>query len=588
MNLRLTILGMLLMVLSFQTFSKEIRIQVVVTTDVHGRLFSYDFINDRPLATSLANVHYLVQSARSRSSNNIILLDNGDLIQGTPAAYYGNFIQEHRRNLFARVLNLMKYDAATVGNHDIEAGPQVYQRLMNEFSFPYLGANVLDAETGKPFFKPYTIIERSKVKVAVLGLTTTGVPNWLPPHLWEGLQFQNMVEAARYWVPYIMENEKPDVLIGLFHSGMGPEKIDPERPAPENASQYIARNVPGFDIIFTGHDHRERNEHITNINGQRVLVMGPAPYAESLAVAEITLDQLERRSFRKKNIKGELVSTRKAVPSREYMKAFEKDVDGIIAYANEAVGKLQNPLVSLDAFYGSSPFSDLIHKVQLDITQADVSFTAPLAFDEVLAPGTLRVRDFFKLYQYENYLYAMELSGKEIQDYLEYSYGLWLNKMNGPGDHLLLFRKDQNGRLLSDRSGSAMLQNPFFNFDSAAGIRYTVDVSKAAGSRVAILSMEDGEPFDMEKTYRVAINSYRGSGGGGHLTSGAGIPHESLINRIVFTTEKDLRSELINYFRQQNLVEVNARENWQIIPAQWVENARQNDLRVLRPTTATP
>ncbi|MFO7977938.1 MAG: bifunctional metallophosphatase/5'-nucleotidase [Bacteroidales bacterium] len=582
MRFRFFIAAILLFVFTAAGFAREVKIQVVVTTDVHGRLFSYDFVNDRPFDASLANVHYLLQAARTQSSNNIILLDNGDLLQGTPAAYYANFVQDHKRNLFSRVMNLMKYDAATVGNHDIEAGPQVYNRLQEEFAFPYLGANVLDDQSGEPYFTPYTIIKRQGVKVAVLGLTTTGVPNWLPPHLWEGLEFQSMVEAARYWVPYIQEHEKPDVLIGLFHSGMGPREFDPQRPEPDNASQYIAANVPGFDVIFTGHDHRERMEVVANNQGGEVLIMGAAPHAGSVAVAEITMEQPSRKTFSKKKVQGELLSTKDVVPSHEYLKAFQKEVDEILAFSSETVGTLSNDIYSIDAFYGSAPFSDLIHSVQLEVADAQISFTAPLAFNEVLKAGRLRVRDFFKLYQYENYLYAMELTGQEVLDYLEYSYSLWLNHMQGPDDHLLLLRQDQEGNKTFDSSGRMMLRHPYFNFDSAAGIKYTVDVSKPAGSRVHILSMSDGAAFETGKVYRVAINSYRGSGGGGHLTTGAGLTHEQISSRIVFTSQKDLRTELVNYFRQRDQVEVKALNHWKITPELWREQGRQKDRKALK------
>jgi 2',3'-cyclic-nucleotide 2'-phosphodiesterase / 3'-nucleotidase len=583
MKLRIFALWALLLV-TFAASAREIKIQVVATADVHGILFSYDFVNDQPLKTSMANVHYMMQAARARSSNNIILLDNGDLIQGSPAAYYANFVQDHRRNLFSRVLNLMKYDAATVGNHDIEAGPEVYNRLIREFNFPYLGANVLNAETGEPHFKPYTIIERERVRVAVLGLTTTGVPNWLPPHLWEGLEFQSMVEAAQYWVPYILENEQPDALVGLFHSGMGPQQLTEGQPEPESVSQYIARTVPGFDVVFTGHDHRERVEFITNAQGEEVLILGPGHFAETLAVAEFTFERNGRRNFTKKDLRGELVSTKNVVPSREYMRAFEKDIAAIAEYSNQPVGVLKNSMASLDAVFGSAPFTDLIHQIQLDLAQADISFTAPLVFNEVLPAGTMRVRDFFKLYQFENYLYAMELTGQEIQDYLEYSYSLWLNpEMSGPGDHLLWFRTDEAGNVDTGRSGSFRLRHPYFNFDSAAGLRYSVDVSRPVGQRVTIHSMEDGTPFRKEQTYRVAINSYRGSGGGGHLTTGAGIDHGQLRERIVYTTQTDLRSKLINYFREQKEVGVESRNNWEIVPRSWAEQGRQKDMEYVGP-----
>ncbi len=569
--------------LSQPGFAREIKIQVAVTGDVHARLFPYDFLNDRPAATSMANVHYLMEAVRTRQGNNLILLDNGDLLQGTPAAYYANFVQESDKNLFARVMNLMKYDAATIGNHDIEAGPQVYNRLVEEFDFPWLAANVLDSETGEPYFKPYTIITRQRVRIAVLGLTTTGVPNWLPPHLWEGMVFQDMAEAASYWVPYILENEQPDALIGLFHSGMGPLYPDPSEFPLENASGHVARTVPGFDLIFTAHDHRQRVHTVINQEGGEVLLLGAGHFAENLAVAELSFTRLGRRDFVLEDVRGEMVPTAKVVPSHTFINTFEKDVQEIIAFSNETIGQITRPMHSIEALFGSAPFTDLVHEIQLRLTAADISFTAPLAFDETIPAGPLRMRDLFRLYEYENYLYTMELSGQEITDYLEYSYGLWFNEMSHEGDHLLNLHRDQRGRVPSDRRGRHALRNPAFNFDSAAGIRYQVDVSRPVGSRVSILEMQDGEVFDPAATYRVAINSYRGSGGGGHLTEGAGIARETLSERIVATTENDLRSEMIGYFREMGEVVPESMDNWEVVPREWKEKGKNKDLPYLRP-----
>jgi len=561
---------------------REIKIQVAVTADVHGRFFSYDFVKNQPTGASLAHVHYLKQVMGQRQGSNLILLDNGDLIQGTPAAYYANFVQEADKNLIARVMNYVGFDAATVGNHDIEAGPEVYNRLKEEFDFPWLGANVLDEESGEPYFVPYTVIERERVRVAVLGLTTTGVPTWLPPHLWEGLVFEDMVKSAAYWVDYIREHEQPDAIVGLFHSGFGSLDPDPDSHPLEHASGYVAKNVPGFDVIFAAHDHRRRVQTVTNVDGNPVLVLGPGHFAEHLAVAELTFEREARRTFTLKGVEGDMISTSRVVPHRDFVRTFEDDVSEILRFANERVGELTRPMNSIEALFGSAPFTDLVHEIQLSLTDAEISFTAPLAFDEIIRRGPLYMRDFFRLYEYENYLYTMELTGSEILDYLEYSYGLWLNEMEDEDDHLLNVHQDALGRIPDNRSGRGVLRNPPYNFDSAAGIRYTVDVSLPVGERVEIEGMEDGGEFDPEAVYVVAINSYRGSGGGGHLTNGAGIPHDELSDRIVSTTEKDLRSYMVEFFREQESYTPESRDNWRIIPDQWREKGREKTKPYLR------
>ncbi len=563
--------------------AREVTIRVAVTADVHARIFPYDFVENAPSQASMARVHSLMEAMRARYPGQVILLDNGDLIQGTPAAYYANFVQETDKNLFSRVLNFMKYDAATIGNHDIEAGPKVYNRLKEEFNFPWLGANVLDEESGEPYFKPYTIINRQQIRIAVLGLTTTGVPNWLPKHLWEGLVFEDMVASASHWVEYIRNNESVDAVVGLFHTGFGSMDPNPSSHPLENAAGYIARNVPGFDLIFTGHDHRQRVQTVENILGENVLVLGPGHFAENLAVGELTFRIVGRRNYELVGVEGVMIPLTHQAPSRSFAISFEEDVQEIITFSNRRVGRLTSSMNSMDALFGSAPFTDLVHEIQLGITGADVSFTAPLAFDQTIREGAMHMRDFFRLYEYENYLYTMELSGEEILKYLEFSYGLWLNTMTDETDHLLNLHQDALGRVPSDRRGRGALRNPPYNFDSAAGIVYQVDVSKPVGERVSIHGFEDGRPFGLDEVYRVAINSYRGSGGGGHLTQGAGISHEALSSRIVYTTDTDLRSKMIAYFQEKGEIIPRARGNWEVVPESWRTAGKRNDLPYLRP-----
>ena len=171
----------------------------------------------------------------------------------------------------------------------------------------------------------------------------------------------------------------------------------------------------------------------------------------------------------------------------------------------------------------------------------------------------------------------MKLTGKEIKDYLEYSYSIWTRQMTSPDDSLLLL-KDITPE--EDKS-HAIFANPSYNFDSAAGIIYTVDVTKPQGEKISISSMADGTPFLMDKTYKVAINSYRGNGGGELLTRGAGIPQDQLHARIVFSTDKDLRFYLMEYIRKQGTLSPKALNQWRFIPDEWVKQAAKRDYDLL-------
>jgi 2',3'-cyclic-nucleotide 2'-phosphodiesterase/3'-nucleotidase len=176
----------------------------------------------------------------------------------------------------------------------------------------------------------------------------------------------------------------------------------------------------------------------------------------------------------------------------------------------------------------------------------------------------------------------MELNGKEIKDYLEYSYGNWFNQMKNENDHLLRFKKNEKGELIfSNRTNSPELFERFYNFDCAAGINYIVDVTKPFGQRISIEKLSDGRKFELNKKYKVAINSYRGSGGGGHLTKGAGIPKEELNKRILKSTDTDFRKYVIDYIKEKKFIEPKLLGNWKVIPENYWQSGKQKDYHLL-------
>lgn len=182
----------------------------------------------------------------------------------------------------------------------------------------------------------------------------------------------------------------------------------------------------------------------------------------------------------------------------------------------------------------------------------------------------------FSLYKYENMLYTMNLTGAEIKGFLEESYAMWTNRMKSPDDHLLLLKERKKGQ-----ENYASFVNFSFNFDSAAGIIYTVDVTKPKGEKITILKMADGKPFDENKTYKVALNSYRGNGGGELLTKGAGIPQDELKSRIIHSTDKDLRYYMIQYIKEKGVLSPQPLNQWQMIPQDWTRLAAERDCKFL-------
>lgn len=551
-----------------------VKLKIVETSDVHGNFYPYDFVRRQPSAGSLARVYTWVQQERRRFGDNLILLDNGDILQGQPSAYYYNYIDTVSPHLTAEMLNFMAYDAGNMGNHDIETGRAVFDRWTGDCRFPVLGANILDTATGKTHLKPYVVLEREGVKIAVLGMITPAIPMWLSENLWPGLRFEDMEAAARKWIPFIREQEKPDVIIGLFHAGknavwMGGKYRD-------NASVEVASRVPGFDVVLAGHDHARACFKVANEAGDSVLVVNPANNAVTVGDVEITLT-LRGGKVTDKLVEGRLTDVGALEPSPEFMQHFAGQYDAIQAFVSKKIGRFTQPISTRPAYFGPSAFVDLIHRLQLEIGKAEISLAAPLSFNARIEAGDIYVSDMFNLYKYENMLYTMSLSGKEIRGALEMSYALWTNQMHSPGDPLLLLRESS----VSGAEERTFFQHPSYNFDSAAGIIYTVDVTRPAGQKVTILSMADGTPFDENRMYKVAVNSYRGNGGGELLTKGAGISQEELKSRILFSTDKDLRYYLMQYIEQRQIVTPRSLDQWKFIPANWVKPAAERDYKKL-------
>lgn len=589
----------------FDKFAESpLTITFIQTTDIHGAIFPYDFITGRPLDTSMAQVATVVKEQRARGE--VVLLDAGDSLQGQPTVYYYNFEKTDVPHIWTEVLNYLGYDAVTVGNHDIEAGHPVYDKMAKELKMPFICANVVREDNGEPYFQPYAIVNRQGVKIAILGLTEPGITHQLPKAFWEGMDVLDMVDTAKKWVPIIMEKEKPDLLIGLFHAGVdwtygGATK---DTPKNESASQLVIERVPGFDLVFVGHDHqgwegkgwnaetKTKNVDMRDPSGKIVPIYGGLAGAQSVPVVQIQLLWDKDDKAWRKDISGLLKPLKGTAADPDFMAKFEPYKAELLAWVERPIGKMEGRMHSDDALFGDSAFVDLIHRIQLELTNdpamglkpAQISFAAPLdqnAYLPTTADGTIKVRDMFTLYKYENFLYTMQLTGEQIKKFMEFNYQNQFNQMKGADDNLLSFAKDKEGKLVFNaRYNSYDTTVRPYNYDSVAGVKYVVDVSKPAGSRVTILSMADGSAFDMAKTYTVAINSYRAAGGGNHLTRGVGLDLKQLqrLELVTSSTTKDLRYYMLKWFeKQQGVIKPVRDDNWKVVPEDWAAAGRAKD-----------
>lgn len=552
---------------------RQVSLRIVETSDVHGAFFPYDFLGRKPMKGSMARVSYYVNTQRKTYGDNLLLLDCGDILQGTPLCYYSNFVDTASVNVATEALNYMRYDAAAIGNHDVEAGPAVYHKFRQELHCPLLAANVMRAEAPQePYFTPYVVLQRQGVKVALVGMLTPTIPYWLREELWHGMAFTDIVESARHTLATIRQKENPDVVIGMFHSGWS-GGIEAGGVA-ENVAERVAQEVEGFDLILLGHDHSARCESVLSPEGRAVVCLDPAASASKIGVADITL-MVENGRVADKKVRGEMVDISAEPVDSAYMSHFKSYLARANEFINRRVGETDSTMNSADSFFGPAAFTDLAHNIQLAITGADVSITAPLHFNMTIERGPIYVSDMFKLYKYENKLAVLKLTGEELRGHLEMSYDLWIQTMKTKDDHIMAF---DAGRLAK---GVASFSNPYFNFDSAAGVDYTVDVTKPFGQRVRILRMSDGRKFSPKTVYRVAMNSYRANGGGELLTRGAGIPRDDIEKRIVWYSQRDLRHYLMEYISKQGTISPRANANWRFIPTEWTDEALCRDRQLM-------
>lgn len=560
-----------------QTVTKNVEFSIVETSDVHGNYFPYDFINAKPGEGSLSRISTFVKQLRQKKGNHrVLLVDNGDILQGQPSAYYYNYVDTTGTHLCARMLNDMGYLCATLGNHDVETGHAVYDKWMDECGFAVLGANVYKRSEQRPYLTSYIQEEVDGVRIAVLGLITPTIPQWLPEYLWANLDFKDATETAKRIVPIMRRAAKADVVVVLIHSGVGPEHS--QSRMLDHCAYQIAEQVPDVDVVFCGHDHRVANREILNDSTQqKVLVLNPGANAMRVAQADFTLGLDAKGKVVKKQIKGKVVDIKEQTPDQEFLNKFQKDFEAVKQYTSQVIGYNKTNLDTRESFFGPSPFVDYIHSIQLAATGADISFAAPLSFDAAIPAGPIKMADLFNLYKYENQLLVLQLSGQEIKRYLEESYSIWTNQMQSPADHILLFRPDFEKAL----EPWQRLQYSSYNFDSAAGLNYTVDVRKPKGEKVTILSMADGTAFDLQKQYRVAVNSYRANGGGGLLTKGAGIPLEKLKSRVLWTSDREMREYLRRDIARQSEINPHSINNWKFIPEDWVQQAATRDANIL-------
>ncbi|WP_109471135.1 bifunctional metallophosphatase/5'-nucleotidase [Ornithinimicrobium cavernae] len=547
----------------------DLDLSLLVTTDMHGRVMDWDYFRDAPYSdragdsVGLAKVASIVDAVRTEvGDDHLLVLDNGDAIQGTPLSYYYAKVEPITEtgadHPMATAYNLIGYDAQVVGNHEFNYGLDHLNAYDADLDFPLLGANVVDAATGEPALQPYTMI-RKKVKghkpvtVGVLGLTTPGSAIWDKGNVEGRVEFLDMVDTAAQYVPQ-MRAEGADVVVVLSHAGIGDSSYDDSVLPPENPADDIARSVPGIDVMVIGHTHQDAPQQVITNEATGEPVLLTQPYRWGSTVSRVDLDLHKQRG--QWDVTGaEAVAIRTAdYPEHPgVVAALADEHEATVDYVNQVVATATEELSGAASYWQDTPIVDFIQHVQTETVDAALdgtayadlpvlSIAAPFSREAVFPAGDVSVRDIAGLYIYDNTLEAVTMTGAQITDYLEYS--------------AKYFATVPAGDTFDPATDVNADGTPDYNYDMLSGVSYELDLSQPVGERVVNLALADGTPVTADTEFVVAVNNYRRSGGGNfpHITSAP----------LVYNEQQEIRQLLIDWAADRGVIDPAEfhTENW--------------------------
>jgi 2',3'-cyclic-nucleotide 2'-phosphodiesterase/3'-nucleotidase len=556
----LVVLPLLMITLPAQAEDKSVTLTILQTSDLHSNLLPYDYYTGNIADWGLAKVATLIKQERAKDPN-LLLLDSGDTIQGTPLGYYYAAIDKNAPHPMAVTMNALKYDAAAVGNHEFNYGLDTLNRWKSQLNFPLLSANTRKTD-GSEAFQPYVIKEVNGVKVGILGLTTPSIPNWEKPENIAGLRWDNPVEIAKTYVPK-MRAEGADIVVISQHIGWDkvpanttnnpqawltdPSTWQDSGSLPdENLTIEIAQQVPGVDVILAGHSHLDVPKSV--ING--VLIVEPSYWGR--AMGKVTL-QLQ------KNGKQWQITNKDS--ALEYVKGINADQELqnlSYPYHAQTVQYISTPIgTSAGAFaggpqarYHDSSLADLINTVQTEAAAAsgypvDISLAAIFNDTGKIPAGQITLRDAYSAYIYDNTLYVLEINGDILRRALE--------------QDATYFKQVDAQNLPADPKGVVSETARDYNWDIYTGIDYTIDITKPAGQRVTKLQFK-GQDVRPDQTFRIAINNYRSSGGGGYPMFKEG--------KRIWQSTNEIRDLIANYVQAKGTIDpqqINT-QNFTLVP----------------------
>jgi 2',3'-cyclic-nucleotide 2'-phosphodiesterase/3'-nucleotidase len=531
------------------SYIEHARITIISTTDLHGNLLPIDYYTNKPDERGLAKVATLIRAVRKENPQ-LLLIDSGDTIQGTPLEYFHNKKNNAPPDPMMLAMNALSYDAMTVGNHEYNFGLKVLEKARGEARFPWLSANTYRKGTDQTAFTPYIIKEVNGVRVGILGLTTPGIPGWENVENYGGLEFREPVSEAKKWVEVLRGKERVDVVVIAMHMGLENDlrtgETNPGQQANENAAIAVAERVPGIDVILMGHTHREVPALYLGkqfVNG--VLLTQADYWGHCIARVDLYLEKDNRVEGLPRW--GVTSKSARTIPVNDKVEAdgeiakiaepYDRETQG---WLSRGIGESDAELTAENARFRDTAILDLVQRVQLEAGKADASMVASFNDRARINKGTVTVRDIAGLYVYENTLVVIEVNGQQLKDALEHS--------------ARYFRASEPGKSAADLIDEKI---PGYNFDIAEGVTYDLDISKPFGQRIQNLRFR-GRPLDPKQKLRLAINNYRANGGGRYT-----MYKDALV---VYRSSEEIRELIIDWVERNRRIPTEPTNNWRLLP----------------------
>lgn len=460
----------------------EVTIQILATSDVHGRFIPYDYaVNEEDKSGSLAQISTIVKELRKENSNTV-LLDVGDTIQDNAS----DLFLEDPMHPMIHAMNEMQYDIWTLGNHEFNYGMDVLAKVMKQSKASVLGGNVYDPK-GNPIANDYKIIEKGGVKIAVIGMVTPNITRWDATNL-KGYKVTNPVEETKKVIDEV--KDEVDLIIAAEH--MGEEN---EYETDNSGVKDLAKACPEIDLIVAAHEHKG----VEGVYHNNVLTVENKSGGQTLAKVDITLKKGADGKFDVEKKESKLLEASKYEADAALVKTLTPYDEKAKADANTVIGELKGgDLVPENEIPGipqsqlqETAMINLINDVQMHYTGADVSAAAVFNTSANMKEGKIKKSDTSLIYKYANTLYKLEMTGEQLKKYMEWSASYYNTYKDG--DLTISFNQDIRA----------------YNYDMFSGVNYEVNVSKAPGKRIENLTKKDGTKIKDTDKIIVAVNNYR-------------------------------------------------------------------------------